>query len=388
MSPKINVLNLRNSIVDGGPEKAILMWYQHIDKDRFNPSLACFANPGATEASFMNMARAIDFPAYLIPWGRRKQVVAAVRSLTRLIREKEIHLLHSHDAKFDVVAFLASRLANIPVVGVAYAWFGKTSQFRVRFYEWLDIRLLNTFQAVVAVSESLKSESIERGVRAHLIHHVYSGIDYDSFQQNPDVAAIRRALGLSPGDFVLINLARLWPEKGQTFLLKALRDVVSKDPRAKLVVVGKGPLLPELTAEAASLGLTGHVVWAGFPDRLPDLIRSADLQVHPSVYEGLPMALLSGMAAGLPVIATDVGGVSEIVVNEETGLLIPSKSPEHLAKAILSLMGDPARARSLGDAARATMFRKHRVQVTIRKLEDVYQSVFDAHYGRKDQLAV
>lgn len=383
MSAVINILNLRNSIVDGGPEKALLMWFKHIDKTRFNPIVACFANPGQTEASFMNMARQIGFPGYLMPWGRRKQIVGAVRSVVRLVRENSIHIIHSHDAKCDVVAFLASRVTGIPVAGVAYAWFGKTSQFRVRVYEWLDIHLLNTFQAVIAVSDSLRLESIERGVKDPLVHRVYSGIDYDDFQRTPDVLSVRRSLGIEGDDFVLLNLARLWPEKGQIYLLKALQTVVAKVPKVKLVVIGEGPLLPELTAECKALGLEKHVVWAGFPDALPDIVRSANLQVHPSVYEGLPIALLSGMAAGLPVVATDVGGVSELVRDGETGILIPSKSPEHLAAAILSLIADPVRGLCLGDNARRMIFERHRVQVTIRDMEAVYQQIFDAHYAKR-----
>jgi glycosyltransferase involved in cell wall biosynthesis len=385
MNDMINVLNIRNTIIDGGAEKAILNWHAHIDRRRFDCRLACFANPRGVERRLVNLAVQGGMPTSLIPWGRRKRLVAAVREVVKLIKDHRIHLVHSHDAKCDVVVWMAARLTGIPVVGSAYAWFGRNSQFRVRFYEWLDVRLLNTFQAVIGVSKSLVQESISVGVRPELLTTVPTGIDYDQFQQRTDIPATRRRFGLGADEFTFVNLARLWPEKGHTYLLQAMKEVTRHHPTLRLVVVGEGPLADRLQSESRSLGLSGNIIWAGFPGNLPDLLNSVQAQVHASTYEGLPLAILSGMAAGLPLVATDVGGVSEVVFDRRNGLLVPAKDPAMLAAAILSVVSNYAFAKKMGENGRQLIFERYRMQNVVRCLEDVYQRVYDACYRTKRQ---
>ncbi len=387
MSTRINVLSFRNTIVDGGPEKAILQWYEHIDKQKFSYQLASFDNPGGVQARLVDRARAVGMQTHLIPWGRRKRMIAAVRAVVRIVREQNIHIIQSHDAKCDVVSWLAARITNTPVVGAAYGWFGNRSQFRVRIYEWLDVRLLNQFQAIVSPSRSLVEESIATGIRPDLLNVVYVGIDCHNFQVGRD-EALRRQLGLAPGDFALVNLARLWPEKGQTYLLTALQAVVKKFPQTKLLMVGDGPMKPELQALARQLGLEQHVIWVPFPDSLPALLACVDLQVHSSIYEGLPMAILSGMAAGLPILTTDVGGVSEVIANGRTGLLVPPKDTAALAEGLMLLLSRPDLAQRLGAAARKSVQQNYHSSAGARSLENIFERLFEARYqsSRAEQV--
>ncbi len=380
MSTRINVLSFRNTIVDGGPEKAILQWYEHIDKKKFSYQLASFDNPGGTQACLVHRARAMGMPTHLIPWGRRKRIIAAVRAVVRIVREQNIHIIQSHDAKCDVVTWLAARITRTPIVGAAYGWFGNRSQFRVRIYEWLDVHLLNQFQAIVAPSRSLVEESLTAGVRADLLNAVYVGIDCHNFELKRD-ESLRRQLGLAPGDFALVNLARLWPEKGHTYLLAALQAVVKKFPQTKLLMVGDGPMKLELQGLARQLGLELNVIWIPFPENLPALLACVDLQVHSSIYEGLPMAILSGMAARLPIVTTDVGGVGEVIENGRTGLLVPPQNPAALADGLLLLMSRPDVAQRLGAAARKSVQQNFHSSAGARSLENIFERLFEAHYG-------
>jgi len=380
MSARINVLSFRNTIVDGGPEKAILQWYEHIDKKKFDYQLASFDNPGGVQACLVDRARAMGMSRHLIPWGRRKRMIAAVRAVVRIVREQNIHIIQSHDAKCDVVSWLAARITKTPVVGSAYGWFGNRSQFRVRIYEWLDVHLLNQFQAIVAPSRSLVDESIATGVRADLLNVVYVGIDCHNFQFERD-ESLRQKLGLAPGDFTLVNLARLWPEKDQSSLFTALQAVVKKFPQTKLLMVGDGPMKSELQGLVRKLGLESNVIWVPFPDCLPALLACVDLQVHSSIYEGLPMAILSGMAAGLPIVTTDVGGVSEVIENGKTGFLVPPKDPAALAEGLLLVMSRPELAQRLGAAARKSVQQNYHSSAGARSLENIFERLFEAHYG-------
>lgn len=375
MNPRIHVIHLRNTITQGGAERMLLNWCGHIDRQRFQFSIVCFANPEGTESCLLDPASRLRIQTFRIPWGRRKRLFSAVNSLVRIIRENPASILHSHDAKSDVVAWLTHLRTRIPVVGAAYAWFGGRSVLRNRVYEWLDASLLKQFHAVVAVSESLRAESIAQGLDPDRLSVIRTGVDFDSLQRDPDRWAVRRSLGLLPDDIVIGNLARLWPEKGQEFLVTAMCQVVDYNAKAKLVIVGNGPLESELRAHASALGIASHVVFAGFPPNLPDVLQVFDAQVHSSLYEGLPMALLQGMAAGLPIVATDVGGVGEVLRTGENALLVPPADAGALASAIIQLLRDKSAAQRMGEAARCFVRENYSMTSAMRQLETVYERV-------------
>ena len=371
----MHVLHLRNTITDGGVEKMLLNWCNHLDGTRLRFSIVGFANPGDPEARLLNRAEALQVPTFRLPWGRRKRLLAAVDNLVRIIQSTKASIVHSHDAKSNVVASLAQLRTGVPVVGSAYAWFGSRSVFRVRFYEWLDVHMLRRFQAVMAVSESLKRESVELGLDPQRLVLIRSGVDYESLQQIPDRSAVRRSLGLAPQDIVFGNLARLWPEKGHNHLLDAFRIVVNHHPSAKLVIIGTGPLEDRIRAQAKDLGIESSVVLPGFPDHIADLIHILDVQVHSSLYEGLPMAVLQGMAAGLPIVSTDVGGIREVLTHGKTGIIVPAGDCARLASAMLEVIQDPTAARRMGETARRFVREHYSMETTMKDLEAAYYRV-------------
>jgi glycosyltransferase involved in cell wall biosynthesis len=382
MSGRSQVVHLRHTFTDGGAERMLLNWFGHYDRESFEFSLVCFANPDGSEACLTRPAADLDVPTYTIPWGRRKRLFSAVQALVRLLRERSAQVIHSHDTKSDLVAWLAHLETGVPVVGAAYGWFGNRSAKRLRIYEWLGLRLLARFNAVVAISESLLDESVKLGLNPNLIHVVRTGIDYDDLQRSIDRESLRKNLGLAPDDIALVNLARLWPEKGQSCLLSAMCKVVARVPKARLVIVGEGPLESRLRSQANDLGLNGHVIMAGFPENLQDLLHAFDAQVHSSIYEGLPIALLQGMAVGLPIVATDVGGIKEVLTSGENSLLVPPEDPDALANGILALLSDEPAARRLGEAARQYVREHYSMQSAMEQLGSVYDRVIRAHENR------
>jgi glycosyltransferase involved in cell wall biosynthesis len=376
------VLHIRNAMNDGGVEKGLLNWFSNLDRTNFPTLLACFENPGNPENCLLNPVRRLGIPTFLLPWGVRKRLFAAVGAVVQLIRTHHVDILHSHDAKADLVAYIASRRTGIPIIGTAYAWFGKSSYLRVRVYEWLDAHVMRRFAAVIAVSESLRRETIGFGVDQAKIVTIYPGVDFAALQRETNHEEVRRFFKLSEKDIVIVNLARLDPEKGQSYLLAAFPAVLAEFPNAKLVIVGKGPLEDKLKTQCRELGIEGNVIFAGFPDNLPALLQVVHLQAHSSLYEGLPMAVLLGMAAGIPVVATDVGGVSEVLVPDETGSLIPPADSECLSAAILSMLRDPERARRLARAGKELVSKRYSVESGARDLQQLYSDVLSRSRAR------
>ncbi len=350
----------------------LLNWCSHVHQTRLRFSIVCFANPGRPESCLLDAAEALQVPTFRLPWGRRKRLWAAVNQLVHIIKSTNASIIHSHDAKSNVVALLAQARTNVPVVGSAYGWFGSRSVFRVRLYEWLDVHMLKRFQGVLTVSESLRQESLDRGLDPGKLILVRTGVDYESLQNAPDRRTIRESLGLAPDDLVFGNLARLWPEKGHRYLIDALRIVIDKHPSVKLVIIGTGPLEERIRAQIAQLGLADNVIFAGFPDNVTGIIKILDAQVHSSVYEGLPIAILQGMAAGLPIVSTDVGGIREVLAHGENGLIVPPGDSQQIATAMLQLLDDAAAAKRMGDAAQTFVRENYSMEKALRNLEAAY----------------
>ena len=369
----LTILNVRNVYAFGGSDTALIQWAQALDKSKFRPLLALFANGDDAERQTRERAEAAGIPTVSLPGGRRRRIWRSVRALAALARAERADLLHLHDVKSDLVGLIVARMTGLPVVGSAYAWFGTTSLFRARVYEWLDVWLLKRCAYVLAISETVRAQSIERGLDASRVVSMYSGIDFDAFQVTIDRPVVRASLGAAPDDLLVGNIARLFPEKDQATLLAAVAHVRATLPQVRLVIVGDGPLLDTLMAQARALGIEDRVTFAGFRDDLPAVLQALDLQVHSSIKEGLPVAVCAGLAAGLPVVSTDIDGVAELIRDGDTGALVPPGDAHRLAVAMQYWLQHREAAQALGARARQQMHDEFRLEAVVGRLEFVYQ---------------
>lgn len=222
-----------------------------------------------------------------------------------------------------------------------------------KWREHLHTFLVNkgVIQTLVASSARTKNNAVEAGVKPQKIITIYNAIMPFDIQQI-DRAAGREKLGLQADEIFFVAVGRLVYEKGHEFLVEAMSTVARESNHVVAGICGAGPLQDELTAQIEKLGLSDKVKLLGQWDEIPELLAASDVFVLPSRWEGLPMALLEGMMAGLPVIATRVEGVDEVVRPGEHGLLVPLESPAELAQAILQLTRLPADRQRMGAAAR------------------------------------
>jgi glycosyltransferase involved in cell wall biosynthesis len=181
---------------------------------------------------------------------------------------------------------------------------------------------------------------------------ICNSVDTRRYNLSAGSAATRRGLGLDEGDHVMAVVATFKRQKGHRFLIEAANTVVPQFPNLHILFIGDGELREELQALTKRLGLEGHIHFLGTRGDVPALLAASDSFALPSLWEGLPMALIEAMASGLPVIATEVSGTNQVMVSGETGLLVPPGDASALATAIASVLTDPARAASMGAAAR------------------------------------
>ncbi len=334
---RVRVAHLVLSLQVGGLEKVVLDLARHADRATFDTCVLCLRASGPAPPRFERSGVSVHSLG-LSELRRGHTLFRLIRWLLRVRPD----VLHTHNPTPHLYGALAACAAGVPVL--VHTKHGRNYPESLRAVAWN--RLASCLSdRIVAVSEDAAAVArrVEH-VAGRKITVIRNGIDLAEF---PPPGS--RTWGRGPA----IHIARLIDlAKDQTTLLRAARLVAEREPGFQLLIVGDGPDRERLTALAEELRLGGHVQFLGFRGDVSALLGTADLFVLSSVTEGISLTLLEAMAAGLPIVATDVGGNREVVVPDQTGLLVPARSPEALAEAMLRVLRDPDRARRMGAAGR------------------------------------
>jgi glycosyltransferase involved in cell wall biosynthesis len=374
---RVRILYVITTLPVGGVEQHVLTVVRGLDPARFEPVVVCLGEEGVIGREIKHAG--IDVVAF----GRmqhKRWDPGIVRLLVRLMRERQVHIVHTHVYNPGVYGRIAAKLAGVPgVVATAHGVY-----YRRKWKRRLINRVLAHYtDRQIAVSEAVKQDLIRYDwVRPESIEVIPTGIDLTPFQLEVDPAKVRSELGLPPDAYVFGTVGRLERPKGHVYLLRAFERIAKANARARLVLVGDGSLAKPLQEEAARLGFAERVVFAGSRRNVPYLLRAMDVFVFPSLWEGQGLALVEAMASGLPVVASRVGGVSEVITDGTCGKLVPAGSPEALAEAMLAVMANPARAREMGTAARARAESVFGASRMIERLEELYLEIVAEKCGR------
>jgi glycosyltransferase involved in cell wall biosynthesis len=295
-----------------------------------------------------------------------------VYGLFEALRARRPDVVHAHRYKETILGTMAARALGIrAVVSTVHGFpseegYRGLARYKMQLNLWLERRVTDRHhRTVVAVSQDMAA-ALRRRLRVP-VALIPNGVplpDGDPGGALPERGAVRAALGLDAADVVLGTAGRLVPVKGLDTLLAAMGEVVAVAPRARLVILGDGPLMSALRGRASALGLDGRVRFAGHVPDVRPYLRAMDVFVLPSYAEGLPMALLEAMAAALPVVATAVGGVPEVVRDGGEGLLVPPGAPAALAGALLRLVADPDSRAAMGARGRARVAEAFSIEAT------------------------
>ncbi|HEV2647179.1 MAG TPA: glycosyltransferase family 4 protein [Acidobacteriaceae bacterium] len=342
----MKVLHLISSGGMYGAEAVILNLSRALEQDSHRSILAVFANSTNPNLQLHEAAQQQGIESH--PIACKGQLDrSAIRAIHHLATQIGADVIHAHGFKADIYAFLALRKRRIPLVSTCHTWYD--TSFLVSFYGKLDRAVLRSYARVVAVSEEVRQRLLKAGVHDSNILKIRNGIDLHPFARpipSPDTA-------IQPNRELVVGLVgRLAWEKGIDILLAAAAKVIPQFPTVRFVIAGEGPDHEALQQTIHSLNLSNQVTLAGRRNDMPAVYASFDIMVSSSRQEGLPIAILEGMATGLPLVATAVGEVPTVVINNTTGLLIPAENPDRLAAAILELLRDPAKRACLGTAAR------------------------------------
>lgn len=363
-APMKNVLHLIETSGPGGAERMLISLVENLDKSRYR-SLVCLLKDGWLKTQLQSL----DIETMLVPQHRSLDVPWLLR-LSRLLKGRPIHVMHAHEFTMNVYGSLLSRLTGIPIVATVH---GK-NYYWVKWRRRLAYRFVARQSVMVAVSDNLK-RFLSQWVAIHPdeIRIVHNGIDLDRYAVSGRHNSLRKELGINKNQPVIGTVGNLYAVKGQTYLLRACVTVAKAFPNFVLLMAGRGDQLGVLEAEARGLGIRGNVRFLGFREDIPSLLQALDVFVLPSVSEGLPLSILEAMAFGKSVVASNVGGIPEVIKDGVTGYLVPPKDPEALAERILLLLHHPQVAADLGRSGRKIVQEAFRLE---RMIQD-YQSLYD-----------
>ncbi len=258
--------------------------------------------------------------------------------LLKLMREEKFSgvLTFTHDS--NILGLPAAWLAGIPKrYGSHHVRYPSLSKLKIRLHNWIvNSRIAS---GLIAVSTFTKAQAMEEGVKPEKIKIIFNGIDLADFSTAKNEAH-QSKLRKEPDTLIVLSVGRLVEQKGHEFLIRSAPAVVSNRPEVAFYIAGDGPLKDSLNALIASLGITDNFHLLGNRKDVPELLGEADLFVLPSIYEGLPISLLEAMAAGLPVICTDIPAARDVIEDGVSGRLVPPKDVEALASAIVDLLSD------------------------------------------------
>jgi glycosyltransferase involved in cell wall biosynthesis len=363
-----------------GTQQFLLELLKRIDRTRFDPVVMSTLRTG----ELLSDIESLGIDVHEFGTGRTLVSPATISGLlraVRFLRRERVDVLNCMLGLITLMGPFVGRLAGVPVVlnnqrNLSYWLHGR---FREAVYRFVNRRLVD---AVLVNSAAAERELLERfGVPASKVESVGTGVDLRRIADARVGEELTRELQIA-GRTVVGIVAKLSPVKGHEHFLRAAAGIAKAHDDVAFLVVGDGPRRQMLTEMAKELEIEDAVVFAGARDDVPSLLKLMDVFVLSSLSEGSPNAVLEAMAAGLPVIATDVGGLPDIVIDGESGILVPPGDWEALEKAITELLADPERAAAMGRMGLANAADKHDIEKVVRRVEGIMDRLLDLPRGR------
>lgn len=360
---RLRVVHVAPNLEMGGLEKLLVEFARHTDQTRFALRFICLGNRGVLADEIEKCGWPVT--ALGVPNGLHPGLVLR---LARRLRRCRADVVHTHDDRAHLYGTFAGRLARVP--RLVHTRHGRSPDLSRRQKILINTaaRLIDCF---VCVSEESARLAIQRGLPADRVRTIWNGIDVQRF----------RCVGSQP-DGPAVLVARLSPEKDVETLLRAASLVIKTDPTFRLEIAGDGPCLKSLQKTTSELGLEGHICFLGQVHDVPALLARASLFVLSSLSEGISLTLLEAMASGLPIVATHVGGNSEVMIDGECGLLVPPQNPGAFADAVLRLRRDREASIRFGEAGRRRVESHFDIFRMISQYELLYPNGNTVNFSR------
>jgi glycosyltransferase involved in cell wall biosynthesis len=380
-SSRIAVVFVIDGLRDDGAQKFLYLVCRGLDRERFQLSVIGLSHRRDKFSDFCRIGVPTTVLGIRYPWH-----IGRLFSLYRLLRNAHPTIANTVLSKSNVLGVIAAALARVPIIVASVRNNRPPPRWAHALWERLVFKLCD---CVTVVSSSIGRLVVqEMSVPEHKVRLVVNGIDAGIPKRIVAHTDLPFALP-QPEGYLVATVGRLHPQKGHRYLLEAAQRVVRIMPDAHFLIVGDGCLDGQLRERARRLGMADQVTFTG---RLPHevtlkIVSEVDLFVLPSLYEGMPNALLEAMALGRPVVASAVDGCMDVIVDGESGLLIPPSDIDSLAEAMIRLLRDDALRERLGRAARTRVESEFTVQRMVKRLTGIYEDLLSTRLGHRPGAA-
>ena len=378
MKPKeLKVLYIIETLGMGGAEKLLAYILRNMDKNKFHPEVICLFDKMDIKEDLISAG----IPVFCLNLKSGSHWWRAIFKLYRLIKKEKFDIVHTHLYFANIYGRVAAKLAGVDTIistlhnpDYTYEDNGKWTYKIRKAIDKYTARVCNS--GFIAVSEHVKKD-FEKHLNLKDIRVIYNCIDTSRFRKM-DIARVakkRDELGLAEDDFVLLNIGRLHPQKGQLYLIEAFNLLCKNNPKYKLLIIGKGTLEFHLREKISGFSLGKRIMLLKDRSDVPEIMSACDMFILPSLYDGLSIALIEAMASGLPIIASDIDAVKGVIRDNREGLLVERENTEKLAEAIFKLTEDKRLRFNLGQNAKLRAIEMFDVGAHIKNLENIYKGL-------------
>jgi glycosyltransferase involved in cell wall biosynthesis len=375
---RIRILHLIESDGIYGAEKVVLHLCQETLCDaELEPLVGCIVGDTERPSALAQASRVMQVPAVDLRLDKRRMLYDLPR-LYRTIASLRPQVVHAHGYKASLLAGLLRPFIGAAVLPTCHLRFtGETTSLTTRLLMRAEVRYYRWLPYVVAVSSPIRDFVVASGVLPQHVVVIPNGIDLpdEKAPQAETRGRIRAELGIASDTFLILNVARLTEQKAQRDIVLACRRLLDVAHDCTALIVGEGELRSTLQESILAMGLEQRVRLLGFRSDIRALMAAADLFVLPSLDEGMPMSLLEAMAARLPIVATPVGAIPDVIEYEKDGLIVPVGHPNALADAIGRCVTDSSLRERLADAAHAKLVSHYSSQAMFRRYRELYRAL-------------
>lgn len=363
------MMHIMLSLSTGGMEKFVIDLIPRFDTIKVQSTVCCIGEIG----DLSDRLREAGIKIHLV----NKSLMGQLRfyhELTNIFRRERVDIAHSYSGVYRD-AVIPAMWARVPInihtdQGKFYP---DPDSRRARFNHWFFSHFRDM---VVAVSDELRNYLIDE-VKLHpnKVTTIYNAVDVQEHNLAIDVNAKKGTLDISQDEKIIGIIARLVPVKDHQTLFLAFKKIRQVNPKIRLLVVGEGPLEQELKNYVSSLSEEKNIIFLGNRTDVKELLHIMDIVCLSSIHEGLSLTLLEAMASARPVIATNVGGNAELVIDGLTGFLVPSQNPDRMAETLAKLLKDEEKRKSMGEMGRRRVEERFNIQGSVKQYEDLYFSL-------------
>ena len=376
---KSRIIHLQVLPILSGVQKSMLDILSRLDPNKYDITFLCQTEGDLTQALKQKNIRFITLPEL------KREInpfydFQAFLKLYKLLKYGKYDLVHTHSSKPGIIGRLAAKAAGIKCIvhtvqGFAFHEHSSNVQiFLVRLLE--KLAGMASHKVIFVNSKDRDIASKMKLVPNHKMVTIHNGVDLNQFNS---ANGVKNGNGIKKNGAMVGMVARLWEQKAPQDYIAAIPKVVDKIPDAKFLVIGDGPLETELKKMSANLGIEENVQFLGWRQDIKDLLKIIDVVVLPSLWEGLPVAILEAMALSKPVVATNIKGNNELVVHGETGYLVEPGNPEEISSYVLKLLNDQPLAKKMGRLGYSRVKAKFALNKIVEQTSSLYEKLLSSN---------